>query len=83
MSPLTAYGVTAGIWITQIALFLAVGCGVGAFLIPLLFFGAGAVCGLPIILGLLLAVMHAYYEILKNFSLRRAAFRLASLESNS
>ncbi len=83
MSSLAAFGVTAGIWMAQIALFVAVGCGVSAFLIPLLFFGGGAVCGLPIIFGLLIATMRAYYEILKNFSLRRTAFRLASLESNS
>ncbi len=83
MSPLAAFGVTAGIWIAQIAFLAAFGCGMSMFLIPLMFYGSGLVCGLPIILGLLIAAMHAYYEILKNFSLRRAAFRLASLESNS
>lgn len=83
MSPLAAFGFTAGLWIMQLAIFGAVGCGTSALLFPLLLYGTGAVCGLPVLFGLLIAAMYAYYDVLKNFSLRRAAFRLASLESNS
>ena len=80
MSPLAGFGVTFGLWVMQLAILGAMGCGGAALFFPLLLFGGG-ICGIPVLFGLLIAALYAYYDIFKNYALRRVAFRLARLES--
>ncbi|MFN8527836.1 MAG: hypothetical protein U0670_04415 [Anaerolineae bacterium] len=79
-SPLTALGLMLGIWAVELTIVVAVGCGIVGLIFPILMFG-GELCIVPLgIIGVIVG-LYAFYEILKQYCLRRVAFRLASLES--
>ncbi|MDX2162685.1 MAG: hypothetical protein SF162_15300 [bacterium] len=79
-APLAGFGVTLAIWIAQLLIISMLGCGVLGLFFPVLVLSSG-LCGLPLMSAAPLIGLYAFYDLLKNYSLRRTALRLARLEA--